>query len=148
MQRLLLHRLDEIHGLRKRPPARYSILGEVKNECEQLLSLVAYAEHSDDSSAARAFDAGCKAIGVGAFHIVARKELSLQRLDAAVDKLEQLKPLLKPRLLKACAACIGMDGQVGIEGIELLRALASSLDSPMPPVIVAASAPAARGSAA
>lgn len=138
MQRLLLHRLDEMHGLRKRPPARYSILGAVKGESEQLLSLVAYAEHSDDAAAARAFDAGRKAIGAAAFNIIARKDLSLARLNDAVDKLEQLKPLLKPRLLKACAACIGADGQVSVDGIELLRALASSLDSPMPPVIVAA----------
>ncbi len=136
MQRLLLHRLDEMHGLRRRPPARYSILGAVKVESEQLLSLVAYAEHSDDAAAARAFDAGRKAIGAGALNIIARKDLSLLRLNDAVDKLEQLKPLIKPRLLKACAACIGADGQVSVDGIELLRALASSLDCPMPPVII------------
>ena len=136
MQRLLLHRLDEMHGLRRRPPARYSILGAVEVESEQLLSLVAYAEHSDDAAAARAFDAGRKAIGAGALNIIARKDLSLLRLNDAVDKLEQLKPLIKPRLLKACAACIGADGQVSVDGIELLRALASSLDCPMPPVII------------
>ncbi len=142
MQRLLLHRLDETHGLRKRPPARYGLLGAVKAESELLLSLVAYAEHSDDGAAAQAFDAGRKAIGAGALNIIARKDLSLERLNDAVDKLEQLKPLLKPRLLKACAACIGTDGQVSVDGIELLRTLASSLDSPMPPVIVAPPAPA------
>jgi Zn-dependent protease with chaperone function len=149
MQRLLLHRLDESHGLRKRPPARYSLLGAVKAESELLLSLVAYAEHSDDAAAARAFDTGRKAIGAGALTIIARKDLSLERLNDAVDKLEQLKPLIKPRLLKACAACIGTDGQVSVDGIELLRALASSLDSPMPPVIVAppATVPAPLGAA-
>jgi len=136
MQRLLLQHLDEAHGLRQRPHAKYSILGEVKVESELLLSLLAYVEHSDDNAAARAFDAGCKAIGAAALHIVARKHLSLQLLDEAVNKLEQLKPLIKPRLLKACAACIAADGQVSVDGIELLRAVASSLGCPMPPVIV------------
>lgn len=146
LQRLLLNRLDEVHGLRQRPPARYATIEAVKTESEQLLSLVAYTGRSNDDDAARAFDAGRDAIGAGALKLIARKDLSLQQLNDAVDKLEQLKPLVKPRLLKACATCIGADGQVSIDGIELLRALASSLDSPMPPVIVTAalSAPGAR----
>ena len=136
LQRVLLQHLDEAHGLRQRPRAKYSVLGDVKAESELLLSVVAYAEHSnDDAAAARAFDAGRLAIGAGALHRIARKDVSLHRLDAAVDKLEQIKPLMKPRLLKACAACITADGHVTVDGIELLRALAASLDCPMPPVI-------------
>ena len=136
IQRLLLNRLDEAHGLRKRPPARYATIESVKAESEQLLSLVAHTGRNNDDDAARAFNAGCDAIGAGALNFIARKDLSLQQLNDAVDKLEQLKPLLKPRLLKACAACINVDGQVSIDGIEMLRALASSLDSPMPPLIL------------
>ena len=135
LQRVLLQHLDETHGLRPRPRAKYSVLGDVKAESELLLSLVAYAEHSDDAAAARAFDAGRLAIGAGALRRIARQDMSLHQLDAAVDKLEQIKPLMKPRLLKACAACITADGHVTVDGIELLRALASSLDCPMPPVI-------------
>lgn len=138
MQRLLLHRLDEAHGLRKRPQAKHSILGAVKTESELLLSLIAYAEHSDDATAAQAFDAGKKAIGAGALNIVARKALSPEKLNDAMDRLEELKPPIKLRFLKACAVCIGTDGYVSVQGIELLRALASSLDSPMPPVILGA----------
>ncbi len=134
LQRVLLQHLDEAHGLRQRPRAKYSVLGDVKAESELLLSVVAYAEHNDDAAAARAFDAGRLAIGAGALQRVARKDVSQQRLDAAVDKLEQIKPLMKPRLLKACAACITVDGHVTVDGIELLRALAASLDCPMPPV--------------
>lgn len=140
LQRLLLHRLDEIHGLRKRPPARYSSLGAVKTESEQWLSLVAHTAHSDDAAAARAFDAGRAAIGAAALNFLPRKDLSLTRLNEAMDKLEQLKPLIKPRLLKACAACLGTQDRVDVAGIELLRALASSLDSPMPPVLGAGAA--------
>ena len=136
LQRVLLQHLDETHGLRQRPHAKYSVLGDVKTESELLLSLVAYAEHGDnDAAAARAFEAGRVAIGAGALQRIARKDMSLHNLDAAVDKLEQVKPLLKPRLLKAFAACISADGRVTVDGIELLRALASSLDCPMPPVM-------------
>lgn len=137
IQRVLLQRLDQSHNLVQRPHARYSTLEEVQTESELLLSLVASAEHGDDeAAAARAFDAGQLAMGTGALQRIARKDISLHRLDAAIDKLEQVKPLLKPRLLKACAACITADGHVTVPGIELLRALASSLDCPMPPVIL------------
>jgi hypothetical protein len=136
IQRVLLRRADEAHGLRKRPPAKYGILGDVKADCELLLSLVAHTEHGDDSAAAaRAFDAGRKAMGATAFTMRPRQDISLRRLDEAVDKLGQLKPLLKPRVLKACAACVAADGRVTAAGIELLRAVASTLDCPMPPVI-------------
>jgi Zn-dependent protease with chaperone function len=136
IQKVLLRRMDEAHGLRKRPPARHAVLGAVKAECEILLSMLAYTEHGDDTAAAeRAFDTGRKAIGAGAFRIIPRNEVSLRRIDGAIDQLAQLKPLLKPRLLKACAACIGADDRVTVGGMELLRALASSLDCPMPHVI-------------
>jgi len=136
IQRVLLQRADEAHGLRKRPPAKFGMLGDVKPECELLLSLVAHTEHGDDSAAAaQAFDAGRKAIGAAALNLLSRQDMSLRRLNEAVDKIGQLKPLLKPRLLKACAACIAADGRTTVAGIELLRAVASSLDCPMPPVI-------------
>jgi len=136
IQRTLLHHLDYGHGLRKRPRAKYSILGDVKTESEILLSAIAYAEHNNsDEAAQRAFDMGKKAIGAGALNIVPRKGLSLRILDGAVDKLDMLKPLMKPRLLKACAACIAADGEATSVGIELLRAISSSLDCPMPPII-------------
>ena len=136
LQRVLLQHLDQTHGLRQRPHAKYSMLEEVKAESGLLLSLVAYTEHgNDDTAAARAFDAGRLALDTGALQRIARKDISLHNLDAAVDKLERIKPLLKPRLLKAFAACISADGHVTVDGIELLRALAGSLDCPMPPVM-------------
>jgi Zn-dependent protease with chaperone function len=135
IQRVLIQRLDEVHGLRKRAPAKYSVLGDVKVECELMLSLVAYAEHGDDSdAAARAFDAGRKAIGAAALNMLPKKEMTVTRLDDAVDRLGQMKPFLKPRVLQACAAAIASDERVTVGGMELLRAIASSLDCPMPPV--------------
>jgi len=41
---------------------------------------------------------------------------------------------LKPRIIKACAACLMYDGKTTIKGQELLRTVASCLDSPMPPL--------------
>jgi len=56
----------------------------------------------------------------------------LAELDQAINKLAQLKPLQKPGLLKACAACIAADDKVTADEMELLRAFSSLLDCPMP----------------
>jgi hypothetical protein len=134
IQRLLLQQLDQAFGLRKPPPARHAYLGAVKGEAEILLSLLAHAEHKQAAEARAAFDAGKDAIGAGAFRFRERAELTLEALDGAVDKLMQLKPVLKPRILEACAACVLFDQQVGIQARELLRTISSCLDSPMPPL--------------
>jgi len=134
MQHFLIRQLDEHFNLRQRPKARYSHLGAVKLEAEILLSLVAHTEHPDDAAATQAFKAGITAAGITALKFVPREQLTLDNMNEAVDKLAELKPLLKPRILKACAACLMHDGQATVKGQELLRTVASCLDSPMPPL--------------
>ncbi len=56
-------------------------------------------------------------------------------LEKATDHLKNLKPLQKPRLLKAMASCIKADGLVSPEEAELLRAVAALLDCPIPPLL-------------
>ena len=132
LQRLVMQQLDEYFGLRKRPTAKHAYLGAVKQEAEIILSLVAYTEHQDVSTAEKAFDAGKSEVGAGALHFAQRDQLTLDNLNSAIDELEKLKPLLKPRILKACAACIMYDGKASIRGQELLRTISSTLDCPMP----------------
>jgi len=134
IQRLLLQQLDEARGLRKPPPAKYTHLGAVKHEAELLLSLVAYVEHNDEDEAAAAFRAGVKEIGATALAIVPRKAISLKAIDAAMDRLQQVKPLIKPRLLKAIVTCIAVDDKITPSGEALLRTISSCLDSPVPPI--------------
>jgi hypothetical protein len=57
------------------------------------------------------------------------------RLNLALKDLRMLKPLAKPRLIKACAVTAMHDGQVsGLEG-ALLQGFAAALDCPLPPSI-------------
>ena len=132
IQRLVMHRLDEFHGLRKHPLPKYGSLAALKNACAVLLSIVAYVEYNDHTSARLAFDVAKEELGIGDLVIQPTDALSIRTLNAAVDSLEQLKPLVKPRLLKACAACISAQGHISASGVELVRAIASSLDCPMP----------------
>lgn len=132
IQRFLLQQLDEAHGLRKPSSTNIAYFGSLKRECELLLSLVAYAEHRDEQLALQAFTAGIKSIGAMAFKIIPRTEVSIKQLDAAMDKLDQFKPLLKKRVLVALVACVATDAKVTVPGLELLRTIASCLHCPLP----------------
>ena len=63
------------------------------------------------------------------------EKISLKELDAALDDLVGLKPRFKKMLLEACATVVMADNQVQTQETELLRAVASSLNCPMPMTI-------------
>lgn len=135
LQRLILQQLDEHFAIRKPAKEKHAYLGVVKKEAETLLSLIAYTEHKDDEvQAEQAFKLGVKEIGAHAFNIVPKSELSLKSINSSLDQLMQLKPLLKPRILKACAAIIMTDGKTTRKGIELFRTISSSMNCPVPPL--------------
>jgi Zn-dependent protease with chaperone function len=136
IQRVVLQHLDEQYGHRKKPVAKYFVLGSAKHASELMLSLLAYLEHKDMLQAQQAFDVAKRSVGAGALGLLAKDLISLDSLNEAMDELEFLKPPLKKRFLQACVACISHDGEVTIQAYELTRAIASCLDCPMPPVWV------------
>jgi len=106
----------------------------VKIELGTLLSLIAYVEHKDEDAAKAAFDLGARETGVDGLEMPARQAFKLESLNRSLDNLMQLKPLAKPRLLKACVAVILADGIATTKGIELVRTISTCLDCPMPPL--------------
>lgn len=134
MRHFLMRQLDQHFGLRPPPKGGLGMLGDVNQEAALIVSLVAHTEHADPAEAERAFQAGIRAAEATALKFVPREQLRLDNTDTALDRLAQLRPLLKPRILKACAACIMQDGRITVRGEDILRTVASCLDSPMPPI--------------
>ena len=136
LQRLVIQQLDEHFSIRKPAKDKHAYLGAVKHEAEVLLSLLSYTENKENDaiSAQHAFESGVKNIGAMAFKIIPKKDISLNEVNSSLDELMQLKPVLKERILKACAAIIMVDGKSTRKGIELFRTLSSSLDCPVPPI--------------
>jgi len=99
-----------------------------------MLSYLAYNTHDSESDAQQAFEAAAHELELENLRLKKESELELSQLDKAMNKLSQLKPLLKPRLLKACAASVAADGKVTATELELLRAFSSLLDCPLPPL--------------
>ncbi len=136
IQRLIIQHLDEQYGHRKKPVAKYFVLGSAKYASELMLSLLAYLEHKDQQQVLQAFNNAKHSVSAGALSLLPKDAISLDSLNDAMDELEFLKPLLKKRFLQACVSCISHDGKVTIQAYELTRAIASCLDCPMPPVLV------------
>jgi uncharacterized tellurite resistance protein B-like protein len=59
----------------------------------------------------------------------------LPRLDAALGRLVLSVPQIKKNVLNACAETVAADGLLQAAEAELLRAIADSLDCPIPPFI-------------
>jgi hypothetical protein len=100
-----------------------------------VLGVLAHVGSARPLDAERAFGSGIRALGQPeADASLPPRDLDLRKLDRALDELGDATPSLKRRILAACAACIGTDGQVTLEEGELLRAIADSLGCPVPPL--------------
>ncbi len=124
------------HGLE---PQRDSLsrykLKQTQAACQLLVSVLARAGHNDENEALRAYSAAAKELDIPAVGLLPETQINLQLLDKALEQLNALRPLDKPRLLKAMAASINHDGEVTATEAELFRAIADSLDCPIPPLL-------------
>jgi uncharacterized tellurite resistance protein B-like protein len=68
-----------------------------------------------------------------------RADCDLPRLDAALARFALAVPQIKKNVLNACAETVAADGLLQVSEAELLRAIADSLDCPIPPFIPTAS---------
>jgi hypothetical protein len=109
-------------------------LMDMPAECGVLLSALAHAGHNDPQLAAQALAKACVALPFEPLSLAASSD-PLKSLDAALNRLSRLLPLQKPRLLKAMAICIAHDGHINAAEAELMRAVADTLDCPMPPLL-------------
>jgi Zn-dependent protease with chaperone function len=135
LQKILLNHLDGHFFKLSHARPRYAHTKQVRGEIEMMLSVMAYAGHRKRSEAEQAFQAAAKMLELKELKLLPQKNISVAGLDKALKKLAKLKPLLKPRILKACAASVVHDQQVLPVEVELLRAFSDVLDCPMPPVI-------------
>ncbi|MEE9404673.1 MAG: M48 family metallopeptidase [Algisphaera sp.] len=91
-------------------------------------------EHSKDA-AEKAFAAGAAYVTGFSSSLPAANQVSMARLTQAVDRLGMLRPLDTRQVIHACAAVVAADHTVTVREVELLRAVAETLDVPMPPLL-------------
>ncbi|MFT7141441.1 MAG: hypothetical protein ACI9B8_003878, partial [Sulfitobacter sp.] len=104
-------------------------------EIGYLLSVLAYSDRHKTTSAEAAFAAG-QALLDFPVQLQPKRDISISRLEAAVRRLASLKPLQKPRILKAFVAVISADQKIETVEAELVRCFADAIDCPLPPIAI------------
>ena len=114
----------------------------VAGEISVVLSALAHASSDSADEAARAFAEGASQLKLveGRIAFLPEADSGLVQLDAALDKLATASGPIKQRLLMAGAHVVSADGVLLTAEAELLRAIAASLDVPVPPTSAIAAA--------
>ena len=136
IQKIVIHHLDRVFEKKQHKRKKHLSLKKTQNSCATLLSLLCHTGKQHGIDKEHAFDLARTKLGNFDIQLLETKALNLNMLNQALDELAQLKPLEKPQLLKACAACITADKMITIAESELFRAIADTLDCPMPPLVV------------
>ncbi len=139
LQKMLLHHLEtgqKPHG----PGDQIYSFNAVAREIGIVLSALAHISSDDATAAAQAFAAGAAQLRLleGQLALLADTDTNFVQLDAALDKLAGASGPIKQRLLVAAAHVVNADGVVLVAEAELLRAIAATLDVPLPPLTAAA----------
>jgi Zn-dependent protease with chaperone function len=135
LQKILFSHLDGHFHKTPLTAARHADPGQLTREFELILSVMAHAGATDQNSAQSTFDASAQALAAKELAFLMKDQIRIADLDQALGKLDKLAPADKSRLLTACVISTWHDQRATSAEVELLRAFASVLDSPMPPGI-------------
>jgi Zn-dependent protease with chaperone function len=137
LQRVVISHLDPWFEERKPRRVKHHRLEDVHMEIRETLSLLAWEGHKDPSAAEKAFKRGLEALateGMLQSSILPREQCDLKSLDTALQRLSESSFHVKKRFLEACQICVSSDEKITLREAELLRAVADSLDCPIPPL--------------
>jgi Zn-dependent protease with chaperone function len=113
---------------------KYNIEQQRDNIC-LVLSAVANVGTNSVDHAKTAFAAACQLLDFNDATLMLPDHYGLEDLQSALKAMARIKPLQKPKLLKAVSLCVLADQYVSVVEAELFRAIADALDCPVPPMI-------------
>lgn len=130
IHRIIILSLDK----RKTTKAVYANFLKIERECRILLAAVTYSSNRESATCKAAFHVAAVELGIGT-EIIDKEKISHAELIHSLEKINQLKPLVKPRFLKALALAAEHDGVIDVEEVEFIRAISEGIDCPMPPLL-------------
>jgi hypothetical protein len=135
LQKMVRRHLEPRFKPVPRPDVRGASLAELGTDCSTLLSALAHAGQDATTEAQSAFARGAEHLReeMAALKFLPLSDCTLHALESALDNLATVAPPAKRRFLAACAQTVAADDRIRTREAELLRAIADSLDCPMPP---------------
>jgi len=137
LQKIIRRHLEPRFTQTHPPTAQYYSIKPLIADCNLLLSALAQIGSTDAGENERAFRKGApylRAIN-SEIQLLPREKSGLAQIDAALNRLALAVPQIKKNLIEACVHVVGADGVIHEREAELLRAIADTLDCPMPPFV-------------
>jgi Zn-dependent protease with chaperone function len=136
LQKVLLRHLQSHFAPVSAPAVRFYERTPLAPDIGVLLSTLAHAGHRNADAGLNAFKQGARVLGsVGRtqLDLLPANQCDLTRFDTALTRLAQAAPQIKKGVLNAAAETVAADGLINEVEAELLRAIADTLDCPVPP---------------
>jgi Zn-dependent protease with chaperone function len=138
LQKIVLRHLAPKFGGARPAAVQFYTLKPLVPDCAVILSALAYVSSDDATEIQNAFFAGApflRAPENSGLLLAPAGQCGVEQVSAALDRLALAVPIIKKNLLEACVRVVGADGVIQESEAELLRAVADSLDCPMPPFL-------------
>jgi Zn-dependent protease with chaperone function len=138
VQKIVLRHLTLQFSGARPPVAQYYTLKPLVPDCAVVLSALANVGSSDAAEIKKAFETGApylRAPNDGDLTLLPREQCGVDKIDAALNRLALAVPTIKKNLIEACIHTVGADGVMTETEAELLRAVADTLDCPIPPFV-------------
>jgi Zn-dependent protease with chaperone function len=137
LQKIVLRHLAPQFGKARPPTIQFYTLKPLVPDCVVLLSALAHLGSSDAAEIQKAFNQGAPYLRApdGDWGLLPLEQCGVNGIDAALNRLVQAVPIIKKNLIEACVYTVGADGVVQESEAELLRAIADTLDCPIPPFV-------------
>jgi hypothetical protein len=138
LQKIVLRHLTLQFSGARPPVAQYYTLKPLVPDCAVVLSALANVGSSDAAEIEKAFEIGApylRAPNDVDLTLLPREQCGVDKIDAALNRLALAVPTIKRNLIEACVYTVGADGVIVESEAELLRAVADTLDCPIPPFV-------------
>jgi len=138
LRKIVVRHLETYFFPEQRRVTQFYALRPLASDCGVLLSATAYAGQENATKAYAAFGQGAESLSRAARSEIPwlpPDQCDLSHIDAALARLSQAVPQIKKNVLNACAQTVVADGVIQEGEAELLRAIADTLDCPVPPFV-------------
>ena len=138
LQKIVMRNLAPKFGGTPPVPVQFYTFKPLVPDCVVILSALAQVGSDDPAEIQKAFDTGVaylRAPDDAPVGLLPREQCGVDAISAALDRLTLAVPIIKRNLIEASVHVIGADGIIQEGEAELLRAVADTLDCPIPPFI-------------
>ena len=134
LARLLRKQIEEVRNPQRSRVTGRKRIADCREAVDDLIRILAHHGHPDADQAIAAMTSGTRKLGWRPGSTEALRENWHERLDQAIEVLDQLRPADKKRLLEAMLETVQYSGEVVPSEAELLRVICACLHVPLPPL--------------